>query len=117
VGPPHASLRSGHAGIHQVTRSLTHHLDTENRSPRAALHCATVMMLVLILGGTLGCRRPAREGELIDKYKAAACVPPLREPKHITPPTREWEHVVKTEGGVEVVVAGAQSPGGRISAT
>ena len=97
---------------------------TARRKPRAETVLGNGRRNYPIIGGLLlmfvclmACTRSARRGELIERYVAASCIRPLAAPKHIRPPTREWEQAISTSEGGEATVSGAQSPGGRILIT
>jgi hypothetical protein len=60
------------------------------------------------------CVPPTSDAPIITKYKAAACIPLSGHPK-IRPPTREWDNALSLRDGSEVIVSGAQVPGGRIT--
>jgi hypothetical protein len=53
---------------------------------------------------------------VIKSYEAATCVP-LSAHRQIKPRTREWQSSFTLHDGSEVVVSGAQAPGGRIAVT
>jgi hypothetical protein len=56
---------------------------------------------------------PVTKAEIIDRYKAATCVPFSAKPS-ITPHTREWDTPLILRGGLRVIVSGADAVGGRI---
>lgn len=61
-----------------------------------------------------GCQRPSSDGPLIQRYKAASCVPFSAHPK-ISPHTREWDTPLTLGDGSKVIVGGGEIAGGRIS--
>jgi hypothetical protein len=69
----------------------------------------------MIVCCTLGCQRPLSHGPIIDAYKAAACIPVSANRKVQGPHTREWETPLTLSDGTQVMVIGAQMPGGRIT--
>jgi hypothetical protein len=58
----------------------------------------------------------AKTGDIIDRYRAAACVAPLPQPKRVQPLTREWDHTLSRHDGSTVTIYGYQAVGGRITA-
>src|SRR5215813_13094145 len=60
-----------------------------------------------------GCAGIIRKGPLIDRYKAAQCVPVIYG-RGITPPVRAWDTTVTTRAGVVAHVKGADMVFGRI---
>src|ERR1700722_11464146 len=56
---------------------------------------------------------PVAKAEIIDRYKAATCIPFSAKPS-ITPHTREWYTPLILRGGLRVIVTGADAVGGRI---
>jgi hypothetical protein len=56
---------------------------------------------------------PVTMAEIIDRYKAATCIPFSAKPS-ITPHTREWDTPLILRGGLRVIVSGADAVGGRI---
>jgi hypothetical protein len=56
---------------------------------------------------------PVTKAEVIDRYKAATCIPFSAKPS-ITPHTREWDTPLILRGGLRVIVSGADAVGGRI---
>lgn len=61
-----------------------------------------------------GCTKPARRGELLERYSRAQCIPVRLAAE--SPSTREWDHRIITRAAGAVTVRGAQGPGGRITA-
>lgn len=61
---------------------------------------------------TVSCHPPISHGPIIDGYKAAGCIPVSANRIH----TREWETPVTLSDSSQVMVVGAQMPGGRITA-
>jgi hypothetical protein len=53
------------------------------------------------------------DAPIIDRYKAATCVPFSRNPS-VRPHTREWDTTLTLSNGSKVIVTGAQVPGGQI---
>jgi hypothetical protein len=74
----------------------------------------TRVILLIVLVMSLRCTRTVRSGKLIAEYSRAVCIP-VRFGPGISPPTRAWDYVLKTAGGIEVQISGAEMPGGRIS--
>jgi len=74
-----------------------------------------VVMCIVIACCILGCQRPLSRGPIIDAYKAAACIPVSANRKVQGPHTREWEIPLTLSDGTQVMVIGAQMPGGRIT--
>jgi hypothetical protein len=62
-----------------------------------------------------GCALPRRQHPVIDRYKAADCLPLLAEPR-VKPPVREWDATVRTRTGSEIAISGYQAVSGRIVA-
>ncbi len=71
--------------------------------------CAAVLFC------THACHRPISRDPIIDKYRAAACIPVSANVKTAGPHTREWDTALTLKDGSKVVVQGAQRPGGRIT--
>ena len=59
------------------------------------------------------CVRSTSNAPIITKYGTAACIP-FSASLGTSPHTREWDTVVTLRNGEEVIVKGAQIPGGRI---
>ena len=72
------------------------------------------MLLVLSLSGVAAlsdaaCAHAIRTGPLIDRYIQAECVPLKAQPG------RAWDHTLTLDDAMQVHIAGAQVPGGRIA--
>lgn len=80
---------------------------------------ATKVSLVLAAACWAACAPTAptaptdRQGALIARYRAAACVAGSQNPE-VTPRTREWDTPLSLPDGLRVVVRGAQGPCGEI---
>jgi hypothetical protein len=57
---------------------------------------------------------PTSNAPIIKKYEAAECIPFSVNPK-VSPDTREWDSELRLRDGTEILVRGAQMPGGRIA--
>jgi hypothetical protein len=53
--------------------------------------------------------------DVIDGYRAAACVSPLSQPRRVQPATREWDSTFALRNGSNVTVIGHQAAGGSVS--
>lgn len=69
------------------------------------------VLLAVVAGG---CPPVMSSGPIIQKYKAATCIPFSSTPR-VSPHTREWDTPVSLRDGLQAVVIGAQIPGGRVS--
>lgn len=76
------------------------------------------IVLRMILSATaaccVACRGPVSKAPVIERYKAAACIPFSPNPA-ASPHTREWNTPLTLDDGSKVMVSGTQSPGGRIN--
>lgn len=67
-----------------------------------------VLMLAIIIS-VCACTRPARSGELIERYKQATCVPWRLHPD-IRPDTRCWDYDMRTRQGASDAVMSSPAP-------
>ena len=82
--------------------------------PRATTEGWKAVFISLVLTvSTIGCRPGASHSGLIERYKAATCIPVLQDASPIH--SREWKTALTLTDRSQVIVAGMQSPGGRIS--
>jgi len=64
----------------------------------------------------VGCEVSDPNAQIIKGYKAATCIP-LSAHRQVKPRAREWQSTFSLHDGSEVIVSGADVPGGRISVT
>jgi hypothetical protein len=82
----------------------------------AKIRSAVVLLIVSGLGSALAsCATRARTGELIDRFKAAECVPVKRAVRLTDAP--EWHTTLTTREGTEVRLSGRGEAGGGIGVT
>jgi hypothetical protein len=75
--------------------------------------CARLMLLLAV--PLAGCATPRRQHPVIDRYRAAACLPVLAGSQPAAP-SRQWDVVVRPSGGSEVRLSGYQAVNGAIVA-
>jgi hypothetical protein len=73
---------------------------------------ASVSVLSVALAA-FACQRPARSGDLIDRYTHAECIP-WRVAPDIATETRSWDYTVQLQNGESAHISGYRMPGGRI---
>ena len=66
-----------------------------------------------LIGSSVACAVGTAYAPIIDEYKEASCVP-VSVVRRVQPHTREWDSRLAFEGG-QILVTGAQIPGGRIA--
>jgi len=79
----------------------------------AQLVCVTLVCLAIACSPATA---PMSDAPIIRRYGAAVCIPFSANPK-VTPHTREWSNTLTLRNGTEVLVRGAQIPGGRVVAS
>jgi hypothetical protein len=67
-----------------------------------------------VLYGLVGCNMASSHALIIDRYKAATCVPPFIMPEP-SPDSREWNATLTLIDGSHAIVTGSQMPGGRVA--
>ncbi len=72
-----------------------------------------LFFFVVIACCATSCHRAVSHSQLIDQYRAAACIPVSSMPGS-TPRTRVWATSLTLTDGSKVTVSGSQMPGGRI---
>jgi hypothetical protein len=75
---------------------------------------AGMVLCVAIVCCTAACHGPVSNAAIIEKYRAAACIPFSENPR-VSPHTREWDTALTLSDGLTVAVTGAQFPGGSIN--
>lgn len=89
----------------------------ETSSARVTIPRIQSVVCVTLVCSAVACSLvipPTSSARIITKYAAAACIPFSANPK-VSPHTREWDSVLTLGDGTEVIVKGAQIPGGRIT--
>lgn len=77
-------------------------------------HICIVLLSLSLSLCCISCRKPARSGILIDRYRVAACVQPTLA-KAFSSPTRGWDAEIALKGGMAVRVRGFESASGIIT--
>jgi hypothetical protein len=72
-----------------------------------------ILGCLAMICSSVACAVATANAPIIDEYNEAACVP-LADVRRVHPPTREWDTRLPFDRG-QIVVKGAQIPGGRIS--
>lgn len=76
----------------------------------SGLQLSVIGLVLACLTG--GCRSPISHSELIERYKAASCIPVSQDDSPVH--TRVWKTALTLTDRSKVMVVGTQSPGGRI---
>ncbi len=72
-----------------------------------------IFIFTMLLSWLVSCQSPISRDSVIDRYKAAVCLPPSKT-LNIQPRAREWASALTLSNGNKVIVTGAQIPGGQV---
>jgi hypothetical protein len=83
-------------------------------SAKANMPVWRIALWIAIACCSAACCGPVSHAPIIERYRAAACIPFSPNPR-ISPGTREWDTMLRLSDGSKVIVSGAQVPGGLVA--
>jgi hypothetical protein len=72
-----------------------------------------LLVWAVVASSLLGCSSAVRSGDLIERYKNAECIAPVRK----SASSRSWSYKARIQNGEEVLVDGIEAPGGVVAVT